>query len=146
MGAQWKNIQLNAIARILVVGILAGTASFMFMPFIQSGIVNRFIASALGVAITIPLILHFLDVPGNGFDFKEYYSARRIRGIIADFLLVLLVAFAPAVIFLYGLLNLGLFSPVPEAFAASIGIYKGYSAFLFRNRTFYTEETLDLVF
>jgi hypothetical protein len=139
-----EELNLSEIVKVLSVGVFSGTAAFMFMPLIKTGVVGYFTPAFVGVLVASPLIQHFLQVPREGFDFQEYYQARKIRGITADFLMVLMSAFAPGIIFLYGLLRLGLLPPVPEAFAAAVGVFTGYSAFLYRNRKFYREERIDI--
>jgi hypothetical protein len=140
------DLELAEFMKILSVGVFAGTAAFMFMPMIKTGLVSYFTAAFTGVLISLPLIVYFLQVPMQGFDFQEYYQARHVAGMVADFLMTLLAAYAPGLIFLYGLFRIGLLPPVPEAFSAAVGVFTGYSAFLYRNRKFYEEDRLDIEF
>lgn len=139
-----EDFTASALMKVISVGFLSATASYMFMPLIFAGVVDSFTASFMGVLISLPLIIYFLEVPSLGFDFKEYYRARRLRGLIADLLMMLLSAFAPGIIFLYGLIRMRLLPPVPVAFAASIAVFTGYSAFLYRNRKFFIEDRIDI--
>lgn len=139
-----EDFTASALMKVISVGFFSATASYMFMPLMFAGVVDSFTASYMGVLISLPLIIYFLEVPSLGFDFQEYFAARRIRGLISDLIMVLLSAFAPGIIFLYGLIRMRLLPPVPVAFAASIAVFTGYSAFLYRNRKFFIEDRIDI--
>ncbi|MFB6241509.1 MAG: hypothetical protein ABEJ36_01760 [Candidatus Nanosalina sp.] len=137
---------VTALAEVLSVGVLAGTAAFMFIPFLVSGAISLLTASFMGVAITTPVIIYYLRIPQTAFDFQEYYGTRGVLGLIADILMTLLAAFAPGLIFLYGLLRMAVIPPVPVAFSAAVAVFTGYAAFLYRNRKFYESERVDIEF
>jgi hypothetical protein len=135
----------SAVLKILLVGFLAGWASFMFMPLIASGLMGEFAASFLGVLISLPLILYLLDFPSTRMEAMDYLQKRHWYGVTVDLLMTFLGGLAPAVILLYFLLDIGILSPVPVASATSVGIFVGYSAFLFRNREFFKDESSKIV-
>lgn len=139
-----EDFTASALMKVMSVGFFSATASYMFMPLIYAGVVDSFTASFTGVLISLPLIVYFLEIPSLGFDFQEYYKARRLRGVVADILMMLLSSFAPGIIFLYGLLRMRLLPPVPVAFSAAIAVFTGYSAFLYRNRKFFVEDRIQI--
>lgn len=139
-----ENLEVVSFVKILSIGVFAGTAAFLFMPFILTGVISLFLASLMGVAITMPLMVYYLQVPATGFDLGKYYRERRIYGVVADLLMTILSAYAPGLIFLYGLVGMGFMPPVPVAFSAAVAVFTGYSAFLYRNRKFYREERIDI--
>ncbi|NMJ77136.1 hypothetical protein GLU64_01855 [Nanohaloarchaea archaeon] len=103
-------------------------------------------ASFGGIVITLPLILYFLRVPRASFDFSGYWDERSLGGSAVDFILTALLTMAPGVITLYALLGFGFVSPVPVASSSAVGIFTGYSGFLFRNRKFYRDSQIDIEF
>jgi hypothetical protein len=135
----------SAVAKILLVGFLAGWASFMFMPLIAAGLMGEFTASFLGVLISLPLILYLLDFPSRRMEAMDYLQERHWYGVTVDLLMTFLGGLAPAVILLYFLLDIGILPPVPVASATSIGIFIGYSAFLFRNREFFEDDSSKII-
>lgn len=139
-----SDFDLMSAFRILLVGVLSGTAAFFFMPLITFGIVKSFTASFLGVLIALPLIVYFLKVPDEPFHFREYFKTRDISGVVIDVLITLLVSMAPGVILLYSLIGLGFLPPIPVASSAGVAVFTGYSAFLYRNREFYRRERVDI--
>ena len=139
-----REFRLMSALKIVAVGTIAGTAAFMFTPFVLMGPMTSFAASFAGVAISLPLILYFLKVPDAPFNFEDYWEERRIGGAVVDSILTLLVAMAPGVVVLYGLLNYNVFDPVPVASSTAVSVFTGYSAFLYRNRAFYTEDKIDI--
>lgn len=139
-----EDFRFVSAVKIIVVGVLAGTSGFMFTPFVMSGVITYFTASFGGVLISLPVLMHFLKVPKEPFDFSDYWSVRGMGGTFLDFSMTLLLAMAPGVIVLYGLMNMKMISPVPVASSTAVGVFTGYSAFLYRNRAFYSEEKIDI--
>lgn len=135
----------SAVLKILLVGFLAGWASFMFMPLIVSGLLSDFTASFLGVLISLPLLLYLLDFPSERMELREYLSERHWYGVTVDLLMTFLGGLAPAVVVLYFMLDLRVLPPVPVSSATAVGIFVGYSAFLFRNSEFFREDSSDIV-
>lgn len=139
-----KEFKLVSALKILTVATVAGTAAFMFIPFVAAGPMTSFAAAFSGVAISLPLILYFLKVPDQPFNFGGYWSERHLPGTLLDLVMTLLVAMAPGIIVLYALLDYGVFDPVPVASSTAVAVFTGYSAFLYRNRAFYSEEKIDI--
>ena len=141
-----KDFRIKPAIRVVLVGVLAGVSGFMFTPLVVSTSISYFMASFGGIVITLPLILYFLRVPRASFDFSGYWDERGLGGSAVDFILTALLTLAPGVITLYGLLGFGFVSPVPVASSTAVGIFTGYSAFLFRNRKFYRDSHMDIEF
>lgn len=139
-----KEFQLTPALKILAVGAVAGISAFMFAPLVALGSVSSFAASFAGVAISLPLLLYFLKVPEAPFNFEEYWNTRATPGVLLDMMMTLLVAMAPGIIVLYGLLGYNIFNPVAVASSTAIAVFTGYSAFLFRNRSFYQEDRVNI--
>lgn len=139
-----SDFDLKAAFRILLVGFLSGSAAFLFMPLIIVGVLKSFTASFLGVLITLPLIVYFLQMPREAFNFREYFKSRKMHGTIFDIIMMLLVSMAPGIIILYSLLGMGFMSPVPVAASAAVAVFTGYSAFLYRNRKFYRRDRVEI--
>lgn len=139
-----KDFRLRSALKIIVVGTIAGTSGFMFTPFVMLTPMTHFTASFGGVLISLPVLLHFLKVPREPFNFSNYWDERGLGGTFLDLAMTVLLAMAPGVVVLYGLLNMEMMSPVPVASATAVGVFTGYSAFLYRNRGFYSEEKVDI--
>jgi hypothetical protein len=139
-----KDFHIKPAVEVILIGIFSGASGFMFTPLVLSTPVNYFMASFGGIIITLPLILHFLRVPKDLFDFSGYWSQRGLGGSAVDFILMSLLTMGPGVTTLYGLVSFNFISPVPVASSAAIAIFTGYSAFLFRNRKFYRDSHIDI--
>jgi len=139
-----KEFQLTPALKILAVGAVAGISAFMFAPLVALGSVSSFAASFAGVAISLPLLLYFLKVPEAPFNFEEYWNTRATPGVLLDVMMTLLVAMAPGIIVLYGLLGYNIFNPVAVASSTAIAVFTGFSVFLFRNRSFYQEDRVNI--
>ena len=139
-----KEFEIISALKILAVAAVAGTASFMFLPFVAAGPMTSFAAAFAGVATSLPLMLYFLKVPDEPFNFQEYWEERRIPGTLLDLVMTLLVAMAPGIIVLYTLLDYRLLDPVPVASSTAVAVFTGYSAFLYRNRKLYSESKIDI--
>ncbi|MFB6116099.1 MAG: hypothetical protein ABEK10_01190 [Candidatus Nanosalina sp.] len=139
-----SDFRVRSALKIIVVGAIAGTSGFLFTPFVMFGPMTYFMAAFGGVLISLPVLLHFLKVPTEPFNFSEYWDARGLGGTFLDFAMTVLLAMAPGVVVLYGLLNMEMISPVPVASSTAVGVFTGYSAFLYRNRGFYSEDKVDI--
>jgi|GEM_PF-1643131 hypothetical protein len=139
-----ENFRISPAIKVLLVGVLAGVSGFMFTPLVLSTSLSYYMASFGGIVITCPLILYFLRVPEESFDFSGYWDERGLGGSAIDFILTGLLTLAPGVVTLYGLLGFSFVSPVPVASSSAVGIFTGYSAFLFRNRKFYRDSHIDI--
>ncbi len=139
-----REFRLISALKIMIVGTIAGISAFMFAPFVLMGHLTSFAASFAGVAISLPVLLYFLKVPEAPFNFEDYWSERGIGGTVLDSVLTVLVAMAPGIVVLYGLLSYSIFDPVPVASSTAVAVFTGYSAFLYRNRAFYTEDKIDI--
>lgn len=139
-----NDFRFQPALKIVLVGFLAGVSGFMFKPLVVVTPISYFMASFGGVLITVPLILYFLEVPRSSFDFSGYRAERGFEGVVVDVVLTVLLAMAPGVVVLYWLVGAGFLSPVPVASSAAIGVFTGYSAFLYRNKGFYSEPELDI--
>lgn len=144
IGMLIEDFRLAPALKIVAVGAVAGISAFMFAPLVALGSVSSFAASFAGVAISVPLLLSFLKVPEAPFDFEEYWDTRATSGMLLDVMMTLVVAMAPGIIVLYGLLDYNIFNPVAVASSTAIAVFTGYSVFLYRNRSFYTEDRVDI--
>jgi hypothetical protein len=139
-----REFRLVSALKIMAVGTIAGISAFMFAPFVLLESMTSFTASFAGLVISIPVLLYFLNVPDAPFNFEDYWSERGVGGMVLDSILTVLVAMAPGIVVLYGLLSYNIFDPVPVASATAVAVFTGYSAFLYRNRAFYTEDRIDI--
>lgn len=120
-----------------LVGLLSGLAAFFFLPLIQLDVVRSFYAAILAVLIVSPLIMYFVNVPHQSFSFSAYREMRSWTGILLDIVAMTGGSLLTAVLVFDVLITFNLLAPIPLASAAGIGVFVGYSIFLWRNRDFY---------
>lgn len=137
---------LKRVAEMLIVSAVAGTASFLMLPMIASGLLSHFVAAFTATVISIPLTYYFLDVPEGKISIRKYFEEKMTTGLLLDILLLSVISLGPAAIFMYFMFTAGFLMPVPVASAAALGIFTGYSGFLFRNRRLYDDGKVDVVF
>lgn len=135
---------LKKAAEMIFVSLISGISAFLLLPFVASRVMSPFTAAFTATVISVPLTWYFLDVPEGSINLTEYWDLRGVIGLIVDLVTVVLTSLVPAAIFMYFLFSLGLILPVPVAAAAALGVYTGYAGFLFRNRTFYENNGLDI--
>lgn len=136
----------STVINILMLALLSGLSVYLMLPMIVGGLLTDFTASLIATAITLPLIRYLLKEPEGEIKFHNYMTNKGLSGFLIDLILILISAFAPAVIIMYFLLSLRVILPVPLAVAASVGVYMGYAAFLYRNRGLYESDKLDVNF
>ena len=130
--------------QMLAVSAVSGTSAFLLIPLVASRVMTTFTAAFTATVISVPLTWYFLNVPQGSIQLDKYYSERGILGISLDFLLVVFSSLVPAAIYMYFLFSLDLILPVPVAAAAALGVFTGYAGFLFRNRRFYDDGSIDI--
>jgi len=136
----------RTVLHVIFVSLISGASAYLMLPMIVGGLLTDFTASLISTAISIPLIKHLLDEPEGKINLHNYVGSKGLSGFLIDLILILISSFALAVIMMYFLLSLRIMLPVPLAVAASVGVYMGYAAFLYRNRGLYESDKLDVNF
>ena len=135
---------LEKALQMLAVSAVSGTSAFLLVPLVASRVMTTFTAAFTATVISVPLTWYFLNVPQGSIQLDKYYSERGLLGITLDFLLVVFSSLVPAAIYMYFLFSLELILPVPVAAAAALGVFTGYAGFLFRNRRFYDDGSIEI--
>lgn len=137
---------LKIVMKMLAVSMVSGLSALLMLPLMVSHIMSPFVVSFLATLISVPLTWYFIDAPEGSIDFKEYYGERGLLGISMDTLLTFFTSVGLAAIFMYFLLSLEVLSVVAVSASAASGIFTGLSAFLFRNRSFFSDYSIDVKF
>ncbi len=137
---------MKVVFKMLAVSAVAGLSAILMLPLMVSHIMSPFVVSFLATLISIPLTWYFIDVPEGSIDFKNYYKERGLLGISIDAVLTFFTSVGLAAIFMYFLLSLEILSVAAVSASAALGIFTGLSAFLFRNRSFYSDNSIDVEF
>lgn len=135
---------IKKVTEMILVSAVSGVSAFLLLPFVASRVMSPFVAAFTATVISVPLTWYFLDVPEGSIDLETYWGVRGVTGLIIDMVTVVFTSLVPAAIFMYFLFSLRLILPVPVAAAAALGVYTGYAGFLFRNRTFYEKNRIDI--